>query len=96
VFLLALEGDLPARIMRSAQEIFRPYFCLIGHSSLGAWSRFALFGQLSSGEAPLTGSGAAVTVTDAVGVRRHVPSDGIPFFPVRQASDVSRHHLTLR
>jgi hypothetical protein len=72
-----------------------------------------LSGQLSSGEALLTGSGAAATVTDAVRaytvprhpneqrpvvaiVRRHVPSDRVPLFPVRQASDVSRHRLRLR
>jgi hypothetical protein len=35
--------------MRSAQEIFRPYFCLIGQSSRRALSRFALSGQLLSG-----------------------------------------------
>src|ERR1700741_4983866 len=35
--------------MRSAQEIFRPYFCLMGQSSLRALSRFALSGQLLRG-----------------------------------------------
>src|SRR5580692_1043838 len=39
-------ATLPARIIRSAQEIFRPYFCLIGHSSRRALSRLALSGQL--------------------------------------------------
>ena len=42
-------ATLPARIMRSAQEIFRPYFCLIGQSSRRALSRFTLSGQLLSG-----------------------------------------------
>ena len=36
---------MPARTIRSAQEIFRPYFCLIGHSKRRALSRFALSGQ---------------------------------------------------
>ncbi len=35
--------------MRSAQEIFRPYFCLIGQSSRRALSRFTLSGQLLRG-----------------------------------------------
>jgi hypothetical protein len=35
--------------MRSAQEIFRPYFCLIGQSKRRALSRFALSGQLLRG-----------------------------------------------
>src|SRR5262249_30820959 len=42
-------ATLPARIIRSAQEIFRPYFCLIGHNSRRALSRLALSGQLLSG-----------------------------------------------
>src|SRR5580700_6803979 len=42
-------ATLPARIKRSAQEIFWPYFCLIGHNSRRALSRFALSGQLLSG-----------------------------------------------
>ena len=42
-------AQLPARTMRSAQEILRPYFRLIGHSSRRALSRFALSGQLLSG-----------------------------------------------
>ena len=36
-------------MIRSAQEIFRPYFCLIGHSSRRALSRLTLSGQLLSG-----------------------------------------------
>ena len=53
--------------MRSAQEIFRPYFCLIGHSSRRALSRFPLSGQLLSGrEALLAASAAAAAVADAV------------------------------
>src|SRR5215468_6364683 len=42
-------ATLPARIIRSAQEIFRPYFCLIGHNSRRALSRFTLSGQLLRG-----------------------------------------------
>ncbi len=42
-------AQLPARIIRSAQEILRPYFCLIGQSSRRALSRFTLSGQLLSG-----------------------------------------------
>src|SRR4030095_4250163 len=36
-------------MIRSAQEIFRPYFCLTGQSSRRALSRFALSGQLLRG-----------------------------------------------
>ena len=43
------KAQLPAKIIRSAHEIFRPYFCLIGQSSLRALSRFALSGQLLRG-----------------------------------------------
>ena len=39
----------PAKINRSAQLIFFPYFCLMGHRSLLALSRFPLSGQLLSG-----------------------------------------------
>ena len=42
-------AQLPARIIRSAHEIFRPYFCLIGQSKRRALSRFALSGQLLRG-----------------------------------------------
>src|SRR5713226_700718 len=42
-------ATLPARIMRSAQEIFRPYFCFIGQSNRRALSRLALSGQLLRG-----------------------------------------------
>src|SRR6202171_2296665 len=42
-------ATLPVRIIRSAHEIFRPYFCLIGHSSRRALSRFALSGHELSG-----------------------------------------------
>jgi hypothetical protein len=42
-------ATLPVRINRSAQEILRPYFCLIGHSSRRALSRLALSGQLFNG-----------------------------------------------
>src|SRR5688572_7331457 len=42
-------ATLPVRIIRSAQEILRPYFCLIGHRSLRALSRLTLSGQLLSG-----------------------------------------------
>jgi hypothetical protein len=42
-------AQLPARTIRSAQEIFLPYFCLIGQSRRRALSRFTLSGQLLSG-----------------------------------------------
>ena len=42
-------ATLPARIIRSAQEILRPYFCLMGQSNLRALSRLTLSGQLLSG-----------------------------------------------
>ncbi len=42
-------ATLPARTRRSAQEILRPYFCLIGSSRRRALSRLALSGQLLSG-----------------------------------------------
>src|SRR5260370_36760078 len=42
-------APLPARIIRSAQEIFRPYFCLIGQSKRRALSRLTLSGQLLRG-----------------------------------------------
>ena len=42
-------AQLPARIIRSAHESFRPYFCLTGHSSRRALSRFPLSGQLLRG-----------------------------------------------
>src|SRR5665647_2603378 len=43
------KAQLPARIIRSAQEIFLPYFCLIDQSKRRALSRFALSGQLLRG-----------------------------------------------
>src|SRR5512135_1453075 len=42
-------AQLPARIIRSAQEIFLPYFCLIGQSKRRALSRLTLSGQLLRG-----------------------------------------------
>ena len=42
-------AQLPAKTIRSAHEILRPYFCLIGQSSRRALSRFALSGQLLRG-----------------------------------------------
>src|SRR6266850_415804 len=54
-------ATLPVRIIRSAHEIFLPYFCLIGHSSRRALSRLTLSGQL------LSGAGTAAAVTDTVG-----------------------------
>ena len=42
-------ATLPARIIRSAQEIFLPYFCLMGWSRRRALSRLTLSGQLFSG-----------------------------------------------
>ena len=43
------KAQLPARIIRSAQEIFLPYFCLIGQSKRRALSRLTLSGQLLRG-----------------------------------------------
>jgi hypothetical protein len=40
---------LPAKIIRSAQEILRPYFFLTGQSNRRALSRLRLSGQLLSG-----------------------------------------------
>ena len=42
-------AQLPVKIIRSAHESFRPYFCLTGQSSLRALSRLALSGQLLRG-----------------------------------------------
>jgi hypothetical protein len=42
-------ATLPARIIRSAQEIALPYFFLTGHSRRRALSRLPLSGQLFSG-----------------------------------------------
>ena len=42
-------AQLPAKMMRSAHDNLLPYFCLIGHSSRRALSRFPLSGQLFSG-----------------------------------------------
>jgi hypothetical protein len=42
-------ATLPVKMIRSAMEILRPYFCLIGQSSRRALSRLALSGQLLSG-----------------------------------------------
>ena len=42
-------ATLPARMNRSAQLMFLPYFCLIGHSRRRALSRLPLSGQLLSG-----------------------------------------------
>ena len=43
------KATLPVSIIRSAHEIFLPYFCLIGQSNLRALSRLTLSGQLFSG-----------------------------------------------
>src|SRR5262249_19673064 len=60
-------ATLPARIIRSAQESFRPYFCLIGQSSRRALSRFALSGQLfRGGKAWVAGPRPAAAVADPV------------------------------
>ena len=42
-------AQLPVKIMRSAQESLRPYFCLTGQSRRRALSRLTLSGQLLSG-----------------------------------------------
>ena len=62
------KAQLPARIMRSAQEIFLPYFCLMGQSNRRALSRFALSGQLLRGANRwLPDEAPAAAVSDAVG-----------------------------
>ena len=43
------KAQLPARIIKSAQDNFLPYFCLIGHSNLLALSKLPLSGQLFKG-----------------------------------------------
>ena len=56
---------------RSAQLMFFPYFCLIGHSRRRALSRLPLSGQLLSGAKRwLPAVGAAAPVGGAVGARR--------------------------
>ena len=42
-------ATLPARINKSAQLIFLPYFCFIGQRSLLALSKLPLSGQLFKG-----------------------------------------------
>ena len=68
-------AQFPARIIRSAHEILRPYFCLIGQSSRRALSRLALSGQLLSGAKRWVPDAAPPrAVADAVGagaVPRH-------------------------
>ena len=60
-------ATLPVRIIRSAQEILRPYFCLIGQSSRRALSRLHVVRPaVQRREALLAGSGAAAAVADAV------------------------------
>ena len=64
-------------MIRSAQEIFRPYFCLTGQSNRRALSRLALSGQLLRGAkrwAPSTA--AAPAIVDAVGAGRMPASSG--------------------
>src|SRR3954454_20812480 len=74
-------ATLPVKTSRSAHESDWPYFCLIGHSSRRARSRFALSGQLLSGAkrwAPCpppprpsaVREGPAAPGGDAVGARR--------------------------
>ena len=61
-------ATLPARIIRSAQESLRPYFCLTGQSSRRALSRLPLSGQLFRGAKRwLPRARAAAAVGDAVG-----------------------------
>src|SRR5215472_2424070 len=67
-------ATLPARIIRSAQEILRPYFRLIGHSKRRALSRLALSGQLLSGAKRCCPAPAPPAVGNAIGagaVPRH-------------------------
>ncbi len=64
-------ATLPVRMNRSAQVMFLPYFCLIGHSRRRALSRLPLSGQLiERGEALLPAVGAAAAVGRAIGARR--------------------------
>ena len=63
-------ATLPARTIRSAQEMLLPYFCLTGQSRRRALSRFALSGQLLSGSNRLlTAACTAATVRNTVGSR---------------------------
>ena len=88
---------LPARIIRSAHEILRPYFCLTGQSRRRALSRLALSGQLLSGaKRCVPDAGAAAAVVDAVGagaVPRH-PDEERPVVAVVGRPPVLRvgHH----
>ena len=91
-------AQLPAKTSRSAQEIFRPYFCLTGQSNRRALSRFALSGQLlRRGEALSAAAATAPAVGDAVrarGVPRH-PDEERPVVAVVGRPPVlrRRHHL---
>ena len=91
-------ATLPAKTSRSAQEIFRPYFFLIGQSSRRALSRFALSGQLLSGAKRCCAVAAtAAAVGDAVGaggVPRHADEER-PVVAVVGRPPVLRggHHL---
>ena len=59
---------MPARTIRSAQEILLPYFCLIGQSNRRALSRLALSGQLFRGaKRCVPYACAAAAVGDAIG-----------------------------
>ena len=73
-------ATLPARMNRSAQLMFLPYFCLIGHSRRRALSRLPLSGQLiERGEALLPAVGAAAPVGRAIGAGRvpgHADEEG--------------------
>ena len=68
-------ATLPARIIRSAQEILRPYFCLIGHKQPARFVEVRVVRPaVERREALLAGAGAAAAVADAVGagaVPRH-------------------------
>ena len=89
---------MPAKTIRSAQEIFRPYFCLIGQSNRRALSRFALSGQLLRGaKRCLPLAATAPAVGDAVragGMPRH-PDEERPVVAVVGRPPVlrRRHHL---
>ena len=72
-------ATLPARIIRSAHEIFRPYFCLIGQSSRRALSRLHVVRPaVERRKALRAGARAAATVGDAVragAVPRHADEE---------------------
>ena len=63
-------AKLPVKIIRSAQEIFRPYFCLIGQSSIAGLVEVHVVGPaVERRESLRARAAAAATVVDPVGAR---------------------------